>query len=168
DAICGMAKDYRLLDEKNRLLRARVTLMEDKADILRNKASTALESVGMLIKRCSELEDKVRAELGRHTALINQIDVLEDAAKKVTQCVRCEHPEYHEARFSLAAEFPPPDIRVVEHEESDIDLAVKPGHYCEWLDNHPAPKAPILYGNFFDVLVWRWVFNTVGRPSAGW
>ncbi len=168
--ITGMARDYRLLEERHRLLVHRCEVEQDTADDLRGKVSELLA--------------------------------------KATQPIDCEncphqHPEYHEAKFSLSSEFPEPDVRVppggccqwrenertVEHEESDIDLAVpeydeKRMNVGELLDAHkrsfpydeeiiqrlatPAPKAPMLYGNFFDVLAWRWVFNTVGHTPARW
>ncbi len=130
DAICGMAKDYRLLEERHRLLVHRCEVEQDIADDLRGKVS----------------------------------ELLAEAAAPI-DCENCphQHPEYREAQFSLSSP------RTIEHEESDIDLAVEPGHFNEWVKkNHSAPEAPILYGNFFDVIMWRWVFNTVGHSISRW
>jgi len=169
NAICGMAKDYRLLEEQNRLLRARVNLMDDKADILRNKISAGLGRHRVLIDRCSELEDKIS---GMNECIdVLAMDLTRALEDKVTQCVRCEHPEYHEARFSLSSEFPAPGVRVVEHEESDIDLATQFTKES-WAKENDFPFDSAIVrrlasncgpqvGNFFDVLMWRWVFNTV-------
>ena len=137
DAICGMAKDYRLLEEKNHLLRVSFNLLDDQADILRDKLSAALEKCsGFQLANGALAMDLARAQ------------------EKVTQCVRCEHPEYHEAGFSLSS-------RTIEREETDIELVMDTTQRIDKLCDLIASKAPRLYGNFFDVLMWRWVFNTV-------
>ena len=143
DALCGMAKDFRLLDEMNRLLRARVQLMEDKADLLRDKLSAA----------------QIQCEEFQHANGILAMDL-------VRMCGTCKHPEYREARFSLSSrpeegewDF---DTRTIEHEKSDIDLAI--GMDGKSFNVHP--EAPKQFDKYFDVLMWRWVFNTV-YPSGG-
>ena len=154
DAVAGMAKDYRILEERNRL--AFIKLQE---------------------------QDEAILKLNR---------MLQEATKDNGDCDSCthKHPEFKRARFTLSSEFPPPDVRTVEREASDIDLAVpedfggmvdpltpamvKPGKFedalrqvgcLEWLESQEECEAtyshPKLYDHFFDVLMWRWVYNTV-------
>ena len=146
-AICGMAKDYRLLEEKNRLLRARICLVDDQADILRGQCSDMLDKLHLAQDKLSTAQ--VKLEEIQHT----------NGALAMELVRATEHPEYHEAKFSLSSQDAPEegewdfDERTIEHEESDIDLAigmdgqrfagaaspsgyVGPGHYNSWVEGH--------------------------------
>ena len=144
DAICGMAKDYRLLDAKHRLLTTRNELLEGKISFLQDKAELLQDKLSAALTQCEEFQ-KANGQL---------------AMEMGEMCETCKHPEYHEAKFSLSSrpeegewDF---DERTVEHEESDIDLAIdgegKPFNVLAF---------PTQYDKYFDVLMWRWVYNTV-------
>jgi len=141
DSIAGMSRDYRVLEERNRL--AFKKLQEQDETILK---------LTRMLNEPADCEDCPHQHPEYREARFALIDGATLSSLPGPFCKWLEGE------------------RRAEREDSDIDLAVGMGGQSFTQDawekeqGYPfasAPKAPRCYDTYFDVTCWRWVHNTV-------